>query len=162
MKEVNKDIKLQDLGELNQFLGMNFIINKDNKELYINQTNYILDIIRKYNKQDLLPVLTPVELDIQLIKSNTKATKEDIILYQQQIGALLYLALKTRPDITYTVNRCSRFISNPNKIYFKALDRIQKYFNKYSSLGLYYNCNNINNILKGYYNSNQSNNINIR
>ena len=61
---------------------MNFIINKDNKELYINQTNYTLDIIRKYNKQDLLPVLTPVKLGIQLIKSNTKATKEDIILYQ--------------------------------------------------------------------------------
>ena len=60
---------------------MNFIINKDNKELYINQTNYILDIIRKYNKQDLLPVLTPIKLGIQLIKSNTKALKEDIILY---------------------------------------------------------------------------------
>ena len=43
---------------------MNFIINKDNKELYVNQTNYTLDIIRKYNKQDLLPVLTPIKLDI--------------------------------------------------------------------------------------------------
>ena len=42
-----------------------------NKELYINQSKYTKEIIKKYNKQDLLPVLTPVELGVQLIKSNT-------------------------------------------------------------------------------------------
>ena len=53
-------------------------------------------------------------------------------------------------------------MSNPNNLHFKALDRIQKYLNKYPSLGLYYNYNNINNILKGYCNSNQGSDINTR
>ena len=128
---------------------MNFKIN-NNKELYIDQSKYTSKIIIKYNKLDLLPVLTPVELGVQLIKSNTQASKEDIKLYQQQIGALLYLSLKTRPDITYAVNRCSRFMSNPNKTHFKALDRVWKYLLKFPKLGLYYDYNNNNNTLKGY------------
>ena len=37
VQSVNKAIKLQYLGELSQFLGMNFKIN-NNKELYINQS----------------------------------------------------------------------------------------------------------------------------
>ena len=130
--------------------------------LAINQSSYTLEIIKKYNKQHLLPVLTPVELGIQLIKSNTQASKDDITLYQQQIGALLYLALKTRPDITYAVNKCSRFMSNPDKTHFRALDRIWKYLNKYPNLGLYYNCNNNNNILKGYCDSDWGGDINTR
>jgi hypothetical protein len=74
-------IKLQDLGILNQFLGMDFKIT-NNKEVYINQYKYTADIINKYNKQDLTPISTPVDLGVQLIKSETKANKEDIKLYQ--------------------------------------------------------------------------------
>ena len=159
--ELNKTIKLQDLGLLNQFLGMDFIIT-NNKEVFINQHKYTSDIINKYNKQDLTPISTPVDLGVQLIKSDSKANKEDIKLYQQQIGALLYLALKTRPDITYAVNKCSRFMSNPNKLHFKALDRIWKYLNKYPKLGLYYNCNNPLNTLKGYCDSDWGGDINSR
>ena len=161
IKEVNKEIKLQYLGELNQFLGMDFTIN-NNKELYINQHKYTQDIINKYNKQDLIPISTPINLGVQLIKSNTQANKEDIKLYQQQIGALLYLALKTRPDITYAVNKCSRFMSNPDKSHFKALDQIWKYLNKYPKLGLYYNCNNPTNTLKGYSDSDWGGDISSR
>jgi hypothetical protein len=39
---------------------------------------------------------------------------------------------------------------NPDKTHFKALDQIWKYLNKYPKLGLYYNCNNPINTLKGY------------
>ena len=50
---------------------MNFKIN-NNKELYIDQSKYTSKIIIKYNKLDLLPVLTPVELGVQLLVINSK------------------------------------------------------------------------------------------
>ena len=65
---------------------------------------------------------------------------------QQQIGALLYLARKTRP---YAVNRASGFSSNPNKTHFRALDCIWKYLNKYPYFGLLYARDNYNITLKG-------------
>ncbi|KAL2755232.1 hypothetical protein ACRALDRAFT_2063111, partial [Sodiomyces alcalophilus JCM 7366] len=36
------------------------------------------------------------------------------------VGAILYLALYCRPDITYTINKYARYISNPSKEYFIA------------------------------------------
>ena len=51
---------------------------------------------------------------------------------------------------------------NPNKIHFKALDRVQKYLLKFPKLGLYYDCNNNNNTLKGYSDSDQGGDINTQ
>lgn len=36
----------------------------------------------------------------------------------------MYLATKTRPDIAYAVGQCAKYMSNPNKTHFKALNRI--------------------------------------
>lgn len=35
--------------------------------------------------------------------------------------------MKTRPDIAFAVNRCTRFMNNPSKLHFIALDRVWKY-----------------------------------
>jgi hypothetical protein len=102
----------------------------------------------------LTPVLTLIELGVQLYKAKDKANKEDLTLYQQQISSLIYLSTKTRPNIAFAVSRCARFMSNPNITHFRALDRIWKYLNKYPTLGKNYNYND--NILKliGYIDAN--------
>ena len=81
-----------------------------------------------------------------------KATLEEIESFQSQIGSLIFLALKTRPDITYVINYYARFISNPNKDHFLALNRIWNYLLRYPDLSLYYDYNN-ELLLKGYYNT---------
>ena len=118
-------------------------INLDykNKTILIHQTKYLNNIIQRFNKGNLTPVLTPIELGVQLYKAEDKANKEDLTLYQQQIGSLIYLSTKTRPDIAFVVGKCARFMSNPDITHFRALDRIWKYLNKYPTLGKNYNCN---------------------
>ncbi|KAK1561567.1 uncharacterized protein LY79DRAFT_478109, partial [Colletotrichum navitas] len=61
---------------------------------------------------------TPIDNNIKLYKNKEQATKEEVLKYQQEIGALIYLALKTRIDITLPVITCSRYISNPSKEHF--------------------------------------------
>lgn len=90
----------------------------------INQNKYLETIKNRYNKNKLNPVSSPIELGVKLEPSQTQATTDEITLYQQQVGSLLYLALKTRPDIDYAVSRCSRYASNPNITHYRALDRI--------------------------------------
>ena len=91
----------------------------------IYQNKYLNKIKKRFNKQELRPVTSPIEIGgIKLEKNTNQATDQEIKLYQQQIGSLLYLSLKTRLDITFTVNICARFMSNPNNIYYKVLDRI--------------------------------------
>ena len=127
--------------------------------MLIHQTKYLQNLKTRFNKDKLNPVSTPVDLGTQLHKSNTKANKEELKLYQQQIGSLIYLSTKTRLDITYAVNRCARFMSNPGPEHFKALDRIWKYLNNYPDLGTYYECDkNILEIL-GYTDADQGGDI---
>jgi len=76
------------------------------------------------------------------------------LFYQQQVGALIYLAIKTRPDIAFAVENCARYMSKPDKYHFAALDRIWKYLLRYLDLGLSYSLNILGAVdLIGYYDS---------
>ena len=71
-------------------------------------------------------------------KNIEQASSKDIKQYQQEVGSLIYLSIKTRPDIAYNVNTCARFMLNPNKIYYQALNQIWKYLNYTPILGITY------------------------
>lgn len=55
---------------------------------------------------------------------------------QSKIGALLHLSSRTRPDITYEVNRLGRSISNPPVTIGLELDRIFGYLKATSTHSL--------------------------
>ena len=126
------------MGEPSTFLGQEFNI-KPGKSITIHQNKYLQTLLNRYDKQTVYKYSTPVEPGLKLQKSEYTASKEDIKLYQQQVGALLYLALKTRPDINFAVNHCLRFSSKPGKDHWRALNRIWGYLNNKPNYGLYYN-----------------------
>lgn len=163
---LTKDIKMQSLGEIKDFLGMNITIDRENKGLYINQIKYINNKIKEYNKQDIGTSEVPSIAGSKLQKATINPSKEDILQFQKEIGSLLYPSIKTRPDLAYAVNCVSRFSSKPDNSHFKALDLIWKYLNKYKDLGLYYNCNfqpnSLNNIIRGYSDSDWASDITDR
>ena len=73
-----------------------------------------------YNKPQEIPEIP----SLKLYKNTEQATIKDIEIYQSQIKSLIYLALKTKPDITFIVNYCAKFMSNPNKDHFLTINRI--------------------------------------
>ena len=52
------------------------------------------------------------------------------------IGCLSYLQAMVRPDLTFAVQQCSRFCSNPNKSHEEAVKRICRYLLKTRNEGL--------------------------
>ena len=58
-----------------------------------------------------------------------KNTSEPVsqLKYSQLIGSLLYIFNRTRPDISYAVDRLSRYTSNPGREYWTALERVFRY-----------------------------------
>ncbi|KAF3805731.1 hypothetical protein GCG54_00005093, partial [Colletotrichum gloeosporioides] len=115
-------IKIQILGEPSTFLGYEFEIDRPNKSFFMHQTKYTQKILNKYNKININPSITPMRDNIKLYINKYYASKEEILQFQQQIGALLYLALKTRFDIALAVIILSRYTTNPSKEHFIALD----------------------------------------
>ena len=47
--------------------------------------------------------------------------------YMRAVGALMYLATSTRPDIAYTVGVLARFSSNPGSAHVAALNHLFRY-----------------------------------
>jgi hypothetical protein len=49
------------------------------------------------------------------------------IPYREAVGALMYAALATRPDISFAVSLLSRFSSNPGRAHWEAVKRVYRY-----------------------------------
>ena len=163
INDAKNDIKIQALGEINTFLGINILIDYKNKKLHMHQNNYTRNILEKYNKNNLYPKNNPLPTEKLRGNNNNKATQAEKTIYQKYIGSLLYLALKTRPDIAFAVQYYARYCSNPGILHFKAVDNIFAYLNKYPDLGITYRgINNHNLLLKAYSDSDWGNCIDSR
>lgn len=66
------------------------------------------------------------------------------------VGRLLYASNKTRPDITYNVNFCSRYSDNSTLENITDLKHIQKYLNGCKELGIEYKNDHKLNLIEAY------------
>jgi hypothetical protein len=160
---VNKltNLKIQEIGIPETFLGQDIKINKENKTLQITQGNFThmaLEKFRKYYPKGYRKLSTPSDGSILEVEKDTQATKAEITQYQQEVGSLIWLSTKTRPDITFTVNRSAKYSSNPNQSHRNALSAIWGYLEKNPEKGLFYNCNITEFILRGYSDADWANN----
>ncbi|XP_058721460.1 secreted RxLR effector protein 161-like [Vicia villosa] len=81
-----------------------------------------------------------------------ESNEEDLgskMSYLSAIGALMYLANYTRPDIAFAVNLLARFSSCPMKRHWKGIKHIFRYLRGTSDLDLFYS-NNTKPVLLGY------------
>jgi hypothetical protein len=62
----------------------------------------------------------------------------DQLRYSQIIGSLMYLAITTRPDISFAVSKLSQFMSNPGDNHWCALERVLRYLNGTVNYGIHY------------------------
>ena len=82
-----------------------------------------------------------VKLDMEVKEAEEASEKEDLKIghsYTQLIGSLMYLALATRPNISYAVNRLAQFTSNPKLVHWTALKRIFRYLKQTKNANLTY------------------------
>ena len=122
--QIEKRVKISDLGDISYYLGIKITRKRDKKEIFLNQAKYIINLLERFKIKGDKPIITPIIQGIRLKKNPNQASPNLIKLYQQQIGSLIYLMTSTRPDIAFTVNNCVRYMSNPNNTHFHALDRI--------------------------------------
>lgn len=59
--------------------------------------------------------------------------------YREAIRSLMYLSIATRPDITFAINRASRYLEKPTKLHLIAVKRILKYVKGTVEHGLRFN-----------------------
>ncbi|KAI5449041.1 hypothetical protein NCC49_005652 [Naganishia albida] len=117
--------KMTDAGSVKWMLGMH--IERTDTMLALSQIAYIESLSDRYHLDGCRPISTPLEANARLVPITTNDISADRQKYQSLVGALMWLSLGTRPDITYAVNVLSRFNSNPSRHHYNQALRVLRY-----------------------------------
>jgi hypothetical protein len=77
----------------------------------LKQSHHVENILKCFGYSDSKVSPTPYDPNLKLHKNRGQGINQ--LLYSQIIGSLMYLVGATRSDISFTVNKSSRFTSNP-------------------------------------------------
>jgi hypothetical protein len=138
-KEMEDHFEMKDLGKLSLTIGLQ--IEHNNKGIFIHQTTYTNKLLTKYNMEKCNPVKTPMEVrgEKELYYAATSNDElEEVRPYQKVIGELQWLALKTRPDISYAVAILARHSAKPTLRHWSGVKRLLAYLKSQPDYGLLY------------------------
>ncbi|GJR55921.1 ribonuclease H-like domain-containing protein [Tanacetum coccineum] len=111
-------------------------VNQFSNGIFINQSKYILDILKRFGMENCDTVPTPMveqaKLKLDLVGRPVNHTD-----YRIMIGSLMYLT-SSRPDIMFASCMCARYQANPNEHHVSAVKRIFRYLKWTINLGLCY------------------------
>ncbi|GKB95000.1 integrase, catalytic region, zinc finger, CCHC-type containing protein, partial [Tanacetum coccineum] len=104
--------------------------------IFINQSKYALESLKKYGFDTCDPVDTPM-----VEKSKLDEDKEGKVVdpshYRGMIGTLLYLTA-SRPDLQFAICMCARYQARPTEKHLHAVKRIFRYLRGTVNRGLWY------------------------
>nr|GEX14364.1 hypothetical protein [Tanacetum cinerariifolium] len=129
-----KRFEISMIGEMKFFLGLQ--VNKISNGIFINQSKYILDILKRIGMENYDIVPTPMVEQAKL-KLDLVGKPIDHANYRSMIGSLMYVTL-SRPDIMFSTCMCARYQANPNEHHVSAVKRIFRYLKGTINLGLWY------------------------
>nr|GEZ09224.1 retrovirus-related Pol polyprotein from transposon TNT 1-94 [Tanacetum cinerariifolium] len=111
-------------------------VNQFSYGIFINQSKYILDILKRFGMEncDTVPTLMVEQAKLKL---DLVGKLVDHTNYQSMIGSLMCVT-SSRPDIMFATCMCARYQANPNEHHVSAVKRIFRYLKGTINLGLWY------------------------
>jgi hypothetical protein len=135
--------KIAELGEPDRMLGVTITCDCTARTISLSQSVYIGKVLSQFNMTNANPISMPLDTNVHLSKEQCPTSPEEKtemsqIPYTTAIGALMYTALATRPDIAYAVQHLSQFSSNPGPAHWTAVKCVFHYLKHSQHLALVY------------------------
>ena len=137
------EFEMKDLGQTQYCLGLQ--IEHSQNGIFVHQSTYTKRVLKRFNMDKSTPLSTPMvvrSLNIESDPFRPPEEKEEIlgpeVPYLSAIGALMYLANCTRPDISFAVNLLARFSSSPTRRHWNGIKHVFRYLQGTIDLGLFY------------------------
>jgi hypothetical protein len=133
-QDMQNEFEMSLLGELTFFLGLQ--ISQLDEGIFISQTKYIKEMLKKFGMEDCKPVSTPMVIGCKLRKDD-ESKEADQRLYRLMIGILLYVTT-SRPNVMQAVGQVAIFQAAPKETHVLAVKRIFRYLKGTTEFGLWY------------------------
>jgi hypothetical protein len=140
---IKMEFEMKDLGRTKFCLGLQ--IEHLHTSILVHQSAYVQKILEKFNMDKAysartLMVVHALEKDKDPFRPREKG--EEVLgqeyTYLSDIGALMYLANNTRPDIAFVVNCLIRHCAAPTIRHWNDIKNILRYLVGTVDLGLYF------------------------
>ncbi|GJR99687.1 retrovirus-related pol polyprotein from transposon TNT 1-94 [Tanacetum coccineum] len=132
--EMGSKFQMSMMGQISFFLGLQ--ISQNPRGIFINQSKYANEILKKFDLHKSDPVDTPMVKRTKL-DEDLSGTPVDQTKYRSMIGSLMYLTA-SRPDLVFAVCMCARYQSRPTKKHLEAVKRVFRYLQGTINMGLWY------------------------
>ena len=148
--KIKERFAIKDLGVIKRYLSVWVDLKLDFSQLYIHQTDYsikILDTYKHWYSMFKTPRTTPLSANFhELVTTETEPplqtdpNYEWLIMfpYLQIIGALLYLAMNTRPDIMFAVCLLARYSKTRQQAACRGVAHLLSYLEGTVGMGITY------------------------
>ena len=107
-------------------------IRRQGKNIFVDQTDYLHKVVERFGMSNAQGAQIPLPGNTVPIESVEQADPDFKQKYQSIIGSLLYIMLRTRPDICYAVTKLAQFAANPSNEHMKCTYNICHYLNSTS------------------------------
>nr|GEY05990.1 copia protein [Tanacetum cinerariifolium] len=133
-KSGNDLLLMSMMGKISFFLGLQ--ISRNPRGIFINQSKYALESLKKYGFESCEPVDTPM-VEKSKLDEDKEGKAVDPSHYRGMIGTLLYLTV-SRPDLQFAICMCARYQARPIEKHVHAVKRIFRYLRRIVHQGLWY------------------------
>jgi hypothetical protein len=114
---LRNSFSMKDLVEVAYILDTKIYRDISKRLIGLNQDAYIDKILNRFNIQDSKKSFLPMSHGITLSKKQCPSKPDEqermsVIPYALAIGSIMYIMLRTRPDVSYALSVMSRYQSN--------------------------------------------------
>jgi hypothetical protein len=122
---LNRSFQTNDLGDVTYNLGIQ-VEGENDGSFLLSQSAKIEAIIKQFGMNDAKGASTPMAASYLKLNGEQEALPNNK-LYRQAVGALLYIATTTRPDIAAAISILCRSVDKPCKRDWKAVKDVMWY-----------------------------------
>nr|GEZ48562.1 retrovirus-related Pol polyprotein from transposon TNT 1-94 [Tanacetum cinerariifolium] len=126
--------KMSMMGKISFFLGLQ--ISQSPRGIFINQSKYALESLKKYGFKSCDPVDTSM-VEKSILDEDKEGKAIDPSHYYGMIGSLLYLTT-SRPDLQFAICMCVGYQTRPTEKHVHSVKRIFQYLHGTVHRGQWY------------------------